>query len=75
MKTSDQVAAEFKAKLAALLNEYNAEVSLTENNDHYYTTVDGIEFTIPAVWDHDNDKLVSDFVVVNIGTWATADNL
>lgn len=74
MKTSDQVAAEFKAKLAALLNEYNAEVSLTENNDHYYTTVDGIEFTIPAVWDDDHN-LISDFTTVNIGTWATADNL
>lgn len=74
MKTSNCVATDFKAELAALLRKYNAEVSLTENNDHYYTTVDGIEFTIPAVWDDDNN-LVSDRAHVNIGTWATADNL
>lgn len=74
MKTTEQVAAEFKEKLSALLKEYNAEVSLSENNDHYYTTVDGIEFTVPAVW-NENNELVSDFAVVNIGTWATADNL
>ncbi len=74
MKTAQQVANEFKADLSALLRKYNAEVSLTENNDAYYTAVDGIEFTISAVWDDDHN-LVSDFATVNIGTWATADNL
>jgi hypothetical protein len=74
MKTAQQVANEFKTELAALLRKYRAEVNLTENNDNYYTVVDGIEFTIPAVWDDDNN-LVSDFATLNIGTWASADNL
>jgi len=74
MKTSDQVSADFKAELSTLLRKYNAEVSLTENYDGFYSAVDGIEFTIPAVWDDDNN-LVSDFATLNIGTWATANNL
>jgi hypothetical protein len=74
MKTAEQVATEFKTDLGELLKKYNAEVRLSENNDNCFTTVDGIEFVIPTVWDNDNN-IVSDFAIVNIGPWANSKNL
>lgn len=63
MQTQEQVTTEFKAKLKALLEEYGAEVEVTEVDCGYATRVDSIDITVPSIW-HKDGNLVRDYTTI-----------
>jgi hypothetical protein len=61
-------AEEFKAKLFALLREYDVEMRAEEGWCGYATTVEGISFYSSPKWDKDGEK-VQDEIDFQLGTW------
>lgn len=51
---------EFKAKLLALLREYEVEMSVEESYSGYSTVVGGISFYAFPKWDADGEKVVDE---------------
>lgn len=67
MTPSEKLAADFTADFKALLAKYNAEMSLSEDHRDYYSSVNGVCFSMSTP-EHD-------YVEVNVGTWADQNNV
>ncbi len=69
MKTKEQVTAEFRAKLKALLGEYKATLAIEDlSGPNSFFPDDQMVVTIKATWDNDNN-LTQEYTEINLGSY------
>ena len=63
---------QFKQELMGLLDKYNAEMSIRDDDPYDIDSPQHIEVEMDSVWDN-NKNLVHEFESFSIGTWCNKD--
>lgn len=71
MKTSIEIEQEFRQRLAALLAEFDAELSAEDHYSGYAECGEDVRMTveIPSVFDNETQEYIREMTIIDLGRW------